>query len=781
MLINKLPKKLNSFLIIPFLISFGLLAQENNVESDEIQVLSPFEAVSEEDRGYAATYTTGGTRINMELDSVPTNVFILNQELLQDLPVPNFSEYVTYSAGATKDASPRSNQVTFRGVNLREAGSEFRDGIMETSDVSSAFSIVDTFNIERVEIIKGPAGVLFGAHPVGGVVNRVSKMPFKGRNLEVGISYKSYLNGEGSFDSTLDWNDSIGEDDQFQYRLLFHNRSGDLDSGGKDNLTGITPIFAYDINNTTRAWIRGVYVDNEVAEQRGAWFLDVDDQLPFGIVPADVVTWNPQDPDSGLIGKKYGFELGYRTAFTMLGMDWNARLLSRFNKTDGTFRIYLSTQKDVIDGQGNVLGPIGRGPADQRITWAEFQSMKASGQNVDIIRRPFITRGRDFQRQSTVTTLDLTSSFELGPTEHTFFIYTQLGQSELDETWFRWDNDLLDQSIFNTTGAPPEQVLSNFRIEGNRPEQTNADDFAFAIQDHLSLFDDTLNLVGGARFDQGTSGRVSKPSAPDPGVVVDEFNSVSNWSFKYGAVFKPIDMLTDTDQFKLSLFFNSSETFIPNESVNEIGEFLPNIEGEMDEYGIKFSLWNDRVIGTFSRFDIIESNVRETDLEDFDGDGEFEQVTRAQSKTNIDGWDLDLTFQPTNELSLLVSLQDLDEAAVATTGNQPRGVPVGFNYTAIGKYTFQKGMLSGLSLGATHRNVEERAGDASDSFRVPGYSLTGLFAVYETNNWRFQINVDNVGDDEFVETAVNDFLIAPGAGTSIQLSINYKFGNNKNI
>jgi len=764
---------------LKFALGFGIgvaIATSGDAQSDndDIYELSPFEISAEEDQGYGATQTMGGTRVNMDLVDVPVNVFTLNQELLEDVSVSSFGEIATFNAGSTKSGSPRANMNTLRGVVV--GASTFRDGISEQTAISGS-SINSTFNIERVEIIKGPSGVLFGAHPIGGVINRVSKKPFKGTGGEIGASYRSFYNGESSYEGTLDWNQTIGSDQQFQYRVMAKAREGTMEHGGEDDTESVTMHFNYDVNKNSDLWLRSEYTREAFGEKRGTWWIDRDGNVPAGLIPVDRKVGNLQDPNEGQRGNKKNVEIGYKTNFDIFNTSWNARALARYSRVDGTFRITLNPFKTVVDGQGNELGPIGRGDPEEQISFDEFREIRANDPNADILLENFLTRGRDFSREGFQFTLDLTSSFDIGPTTHTFFTYLEKGESDIYENWFRWDHDFQRQSVFNTTGAPPEEFLSNFRIEGNRPELTESDSFAWAAQDHISMWENRIHFVGGARYDSGRSGRISLPEAPEPGVVADEFNTNTDWTFKWGVVLKPFEGFNENLR-NVSLFFNDSETFQPNETTNQLGEKLPNITGEMEEYGVKYSLFDRRLNGTFSVFEISEENVRDVVLTEIDG--EFVQVTRPIGSRDIEGWDFDLFFNPIDEIDLMFSLQDMQEAEVGAagigSGQQPRNIPVGFNWTAVGKYTFLDGPLDGLSLGLNFRKTKERAGDFADTFRVPGSDILGLVASYEIGNWKVQLNIENIEDEEFVDTTVADFLISPGPPINSTLSLTYSFG-----
>ena len=747
------------------------LGQDASSE-DSLYTLSPFEVNAQPDVGYGAAGTLGGTRISTELLSTPVNVTVLNEQMMEDLNLRDFADYVTYVAGGTKTGSTRSNQTTFRGVTLGSGGTGVRDGISETNAISGA-SIVDTHVIQRIEFIKGPSGVLFGAHPIGGVMNRVSKRPLREDHTILGFEYNTYFNGNSSLDGTLDWNKVYGENDQMQVRLLLHQVDGDTFHGSADQFTGITPIVSYDLNEGSRVWARLSYNDQRIQEHRGTWWRDAEGNLPFGIIPVDRATGNPNDRGEGQTGTAWNYEFGYTNALDLFGLKWDSRLMFRQSEVDGNFKIYLTPNKSVVDSSGNSLGRIGRGP----ILWSEYQSMVQSGDAADIVIDPFIARGRDFNRKNWNLTYDLTTAFRIGESYHRLFTYVGLGDGRTRQDWYRWDYDPMGMSVFDVRGVSPDSILSNHRKEGNRPEISYGEGVNFAIQDQASLLDDRLILVGGARYDETESGRISAPEAANPNVIAAPFTTNSDWSYKYGLVGKPLSGDLKDD---FSFFFNHSETFSPSAGINQIGEPLPNIRGVMDEFGAKMSFLDGKLTGTASVFTITEEGVRESVNIPDPNDPTIEIiVTRAIGTRDIKGWDLDLTWQPVESFNLYASVQDLTKGEVGArtpgSGGQARGVPVGFNYALVGRYDFLEGPLEGFYLGANARKVVERAGDFSDTFRVPGFEVYGLLAGYRAEDWRVQLNLENATDEEYVDTTVADFLIAPGAPMNARLGFYYTF------
>jgi iron complex outermembrane receptor protein len=738
--------------------------------SDDIIVLNPYEVSTEGDEGYAPRNTIGATRVNTDLIDTPISIAMVSAELLSDLNTTDYIDSVQFVSGVVRQGGPRDGQISIRGVYIDDVSS-FRDGIPDRGFVTG-FSLNDSIGLDRVEVIKGPSGTLFGAHPLGGIVNRVGKMPVARDFSEIGLEYQLYDSGEGYYRSTIDINRDYSKSagSGLQMRLLASFRDGEEHHGGEDTLTNIIPMFAYRFQGGGKVWFRFEYLDGHVAQQRGAWFIDAADELPFGLVPVDRVPGNLGDPNEGLTQERYHFEVGHAQSYEFGSQIWNTRLVVRHAEIDGRFSIYLPQNKTVINGAGATVGRIGGG--GRNYTFEQFKALKASDPGADIIVAPnFINRNRDFNGKETNFTYDANTLFSVGPTDHNFLAYLSYRRTYDFQHWFRYSWDAERQSIFNMQPRSPSAVLSKFSTENNGPEENDADFFNFGLQDSMTLFDEKVVAVVGARFDelrsqQRLTGTVNAPIATAP----RETNR--DWTYKFGAVYKPFAQ--SGGRFEdFSVFYNKSQTFLPRGGVNEIGEPYRNFEGLMDEVGIKFRLLDGRLSGTISYFDMEFTNQLVTSLEDVDGDGDVEQVTRQLGTVDTTGWEADIVYSPVQGLNFLLALQDIDSAELS--GRRPRGTPVGFNWSVVANYTFEEGALKGTQIGVTHRSIEDRAGDASDTFTIPGYDVTGAWISYDRPTWGVQLNIDNLTDEEYVFSSINDFLIAPGRAINYKLSFRYRF------
>ena len=164
-------------------------------EDDRI-TLSPFVVSVDQDKGYAATHSLAGGRINTELIKTPSDVTVLTREFLNDIGAVNYMDAVPFfgSAYALPAATTDiGTSISFRGI---PGGAAFRNYFR-------VLRPVDMFIIERFEAMRGPNAQLFGEGSLGGVLNTSTKRARTDRSFgEVTLRVDS----EGSRYAAVDFN-----------------------------------------------------------------------------------------------------------------------------------------------------------------------------------------------------------------------------------------------------------------------------------------------------------------------------------------------------------------------------------------------------------------------------------------------------------------------------------------------------------------------------------------------------------------------------------------------
>lgn len=192
------------------------------VES-EILELSPFEVTAQKTSGYAATNTLAGTRLNSEIANTPVSLSVLTRDFLADIGATDASKAIEYALNAgnnTNDAT--GNGAVFNAFNYQVRG--FTNATNSRNYFGSGF-IGESYNVDYLELSRGPNSVLFGIASPGGTFNAAIKRARPGQNVTT-VQLRA-----GSFDEyrgTLDIARTFGQRKNFALRLnlLEHRANG---------------------------------------------------------------------------------------------------------------------------------------------------------------------------------------------------------------------------------------------------------------------------------------------------------------------------------------------------------------------------------------------------------------------------------------------------------------------------------------------------------------------------------------------------------------------------
>jgi len=207
---------------------------------------------------YSNSYSGSATKTNTKLIDLPQSVNVINQEQLKDQQATSLGQSITYAPGIDLDQG-EGNRDAFIIRGNKTTADIFLDGVKDDAEYYR-----DLYNIERVDVLMGANGILFGKGGSGGIVNRVSKQASF-------IDINSYTLQLGSFDSkraTLDINRKIT--DRFAVRLNVLADKGDsFIKGVNYEKQGINPVFKYLLDDKTTIKFGREYFHDQRIGYRG--------------------------------------------------------------------------------------------------------------------------------------------------------------------------------------------------------------------------------------------------------------------------------------------------------------------------------------------------------------------------------------------------------------------------------------------------------------------------------------------------------------------------------
>ncbi len=321
-----------------FALGGNALAQDSAGNSGDATQLAPI-IVSGQSSGESDNTTVtakksqGATKIDTPLVETPRSVSVVTKKELEERGAQDITEAVRYSAGVQTGAygfDPRFDQIIIRGNDITTDG-DYRDGLRQPYMNYGMFR-TDPYALERVEVIKGPVSVLYGAGSPGGIVNKVSKLPTEETIREVGVVYGTSDRAQTMFDFG---GPVTKDDDSLLYRIVGLARKGDTNFHIADDRYFIQPSFTWKPDDATKFTVYGSAQSSENDANVGALIgpdgnvLDLRDSDP---------DYDYQKTRQQQIGYQFEHEFDggftFRQNLRFSHLDLKARYLSTIDWTD---------------------------------------------------------------------------------------------------------------------------------------------------------------------------------------------------------------------------------------------------------------------------------------------------------------------------------------------------------------------------------------------------------------------------------------------------------------
>ncbi|MEO1340007.1 MAG: TonB-dependent siderophore receptor, partial [Cyanobacteria bacterium J06635_13] len=588
-----------------------------------------------------------------------------------------------------------------RGFDVSEGF--FRDGIP-----TGTFAPLSANDLERVEVLKGPASILFGQGEPGGIINLVTKKPLDEPFYSASFSAGNFDTYEGA----IDLSGPLNESKTVKYRL---NVSYENYESFRDFVNGerflVSPTLAWDIGENTSISFYGQYVSDQETSDNG---------IPAqgdGIV--DVPRERFLDEDFGEFEQEQ-FRVGYRLDH-QFDNTWSVRHTLEYNEFEPRRFGVLFDEFDETTGE---------------LTRLEY--------------------GTDERFQRFFTNVDAIAEFNTGSIEHQVLFGVEY-LSNVDRQAFEFSDPFPSINVFN-----PVYSNNPFEIETNFFRDDNVDSVGVYLQDQVDLLPNLIVLAG-VRFDYVDQFR----TVQNLGEERAEFEQDdSDFTPRFGLVYKPIE--------PVSVYASYTTSFNPSFGTSRNADdstFDPET-GRQFEVGVKTDI-SEQLSFTFAAFDIRKQNVRTTDPDD----PLFSVQTGEQASRGIElsvngeilpGWNITTGY---TYLDAFVSEDNTD-----IVDNQLPNVPDN-QFSLWTTYDIQRGSLEGLGFGLGFLFVDDRFGDLDNTFTLPSYFRTDAALFYKRNNWRTQLNIENLFDIEYFPSTNFDSRLGvnPGAPFTILGTIAVEF------
>ncbi len=610
----------------------GLSAQSTRSSSadeadDSTVVLSPFEVQTEADQGYRATNSISGSRINTPIKELPMPIEVITSDFLRDVGASDLRQSLRYSAGIILQSQNDQSVNAFYGpggvnnpegatANKTQSTIKIRGYITDVilRDGYRRQSSTDSINIGRIEVIRGPAALLYGIGNFGGIVNYLPKTPELKSFTEVTAAYGSH----DYMRATVDTTGPIGDRWSAAWRL-----SGAVQSTGnhtelyEERHIFVSPSFSFRPTPKTN-----VLVDLEYGkmEEEGLGFLSVRARSDIdGVGQADrlqssgFVEFAGKDPRTFRWSGPDTFrdtEQGNARLQLTHEIIENLNLLAGYNRSRVTF--------DARDVNGAMEQNIG--PVELRDTITVIPIDSANGHS-EFIRT---------ETPNTIFKYNWSDNWEENEREQ---VRVELNyRFDLFKERNRWigiENSLLvgrsyeradretrltrtRDTLFNFK-RPTDTSYLRFGRQGdgtpdqrmtaiNRIESTGWNTGDYAVYQGKFL-DNRLVIVAGVRGDKNDYLVDSQTFHPTPSTSSARRPTQRDTTEQYGATFQIIP--------QLSIYALKAGGLQPNfEGLRDAtGAPLGPVEARSKEVGLKLDLLDGRISGTVSAFKIERKGV----------------------------------------------------------------------------------------------------------------------------------------------------------------------------
>ncbi len=509
---------------------------------EEIEIVATGE--QEPEAGYRVPNATSATRTDTPIRDIPQSIQVVPEQVLEDQQVQRVEDALENVSGVQQTLSSLNIASGFliRGFDTTNL---YRDGLRDPTNFTSGSELA---NIDRIEVLKGPAAVLYGQGELGGLVNLVTKQPLP----DPFYSVEGTVGNFNLYGGAIDLTGPLNEDKTLLYRLnVSGQRSDTFIDFSEIERYQIAPVLTWRIGENTTLTFEGDYQNRQYPSVPGLPAVGTVLPNPLGELPRDRFLGDPDFNYRDIESLRVGYRIEHR-----FSENWAVRnsFKASFQSLDGRF-----------------ASPVGL-QANNRL----FDQLYAATIEPD-------------DRKAYAVDTNIVGKFRTGSIEHQLVFGVNFDRSSISRNIILAQLDPID--IFNpvygrTPGAIRQRILTDARSES----------VGFYIQDQISLLDN-LKLVLGGRFDlvdQKQENLVSSTTSEQDDQA---------FSPRVGIVYQPIQ--------PVSLYASYSRAFNPATpgTILASGAAAEPERGTQYEAGIKTEFLQGRLSSTLAFYELTRSNV----------------------------------------------------------------------------------------------------------------------------------------------------------------------------
>ncbi len=676
----------------PSAVEAGTLAPVHVVGRLEQTATGPVE-------GYVARRSATATKTDTSLIETPQSISVVSREQMRDREVQSVTDAILYSAGITGDnaADVRYDRPVIRGFAARQ----FLDGLyLNYYNSGYNMPLIEPYGLERVEILRGPSAVLYGANAPGGLLNLVSKRPTDVPLREINLQAGTNSRLQGSFD----FSDAIDVNGVARFRLTGLVRDSDTQTDyAHDDRVFIAPSLDLKLSDRSRLLLLASYQRDKQGTlinflpREGTLIPTVDGRT----IPSSFFTGEP------------GFNSFDRKQYS-LGYQFEHRFSDAL-----VFRQSARYMRSDLD----YTGVYAAGWASAAQTHLRRASLQDSG-----------------KLDSVVLDNQLQADFGTGAIKHTALAGVDYQRAKFEEL-----------QGYGTVGAglglidpfAPQYGQSINPIPAFTRADQNQRQLGLYAQDQMK-FGERWVLVASGRKDWARSDTLSERIVTATGATTSTHTPVdqSDFTYRLGMVYRGANGVAP--------YVSHSTSFQPQAGSDYAGTPFKPTTGKQTEIGVKYQPPGSDGYVVASLYDLRQQNVLTADPDPSHGAAARVQTGAIRSR----GLELEGVFEFDTGLKLIGAYTYMDmEVTRSNSGdlhktptNRPRHMA-----SLWAHYTVRSGPLQGLRVGGGVRYMGSTWGDAANTFKVGAATLFDAAVHYQLDrHWGFALNASNLFDKSYI-------------------------------
>lgn len=694
---------------------------------------------------YKEHTTSAGSKTPMDMKDIAGTVQVLNASFIEDKLARSLEDLYPYVVGMTRESQAASG-FTLRGFTNNATNTLLNniqyDGL---SGGASRFNSPTTANVDRVEVIKGPNSVLYGAMSPGGILNIVSKSPQAKRAHSLSLSVSGFagqnvsLGENPGYSATLDSTGPIDSNKQWLYRFIASYedvatfRQYDW---GRNYF--FYPSLTYRLNKNTEVTVKA-----EIIRQRHLGMNDQQMVAPFGLislVPKDH-SLVYQDPENVEYDRNEVYSL---VATHRFADRWTAKYNVRtVQHVDG--RTLLENRNI------NSVLPVENSTITQRL--------------------------RDTWNRRRYAYHDFNVYGDLGPEnfQHTLLFGANYGYEMAN--FNRWIFANVTGPAINIYNPVPNRTTYPVYNPAAGPTQIGLQkyyNYGFYFSDQMKI-GKQWRASAGIHTDTYQSRYRDSARRPNGSLVnPGSYNNSRSTVPSFGLVYQPAETM--------SFYASYAEGFKPAiaQSVDAFGVGRPPEKANQKEVGFKADFLQNTLGVLFSYYDITRNNVTEAPVGLIDPNGV--QIFRTLSQRN-QGVELSVNYQPKPYVQMQLGYTNMDARVTDTAQPQLMNARLANAPANSGnfwiRYNVPEGRLRGFGVGLGVIYTGERNGVVSNvtanMLTIPSNTRADLAFYYKWKRCDFAVNLTNITDLSYIASADAVEDVIPGAPRKVTASLRYAF------